>query len=604
LNFNNFNTLEKISINFNTDLDFLKYIANKEYIEKEPQAPQHKYISIRYIPKKNKKLKKQYREVLDIKSPYSIFYKELLKEIEKLTEENKSTFLTENAHGFVKGKGILSNAEQHINKKYIFKIDISNFFNSIKIDSIKNIFIKLGCDDRTAKIFSELCTYNNELKEGLNTSPILANLYCFNIDNELINIAGKYSVTYTRYSDDITFSSNSNYFPTIDELEEIFKKYKFKLKKEKTLFLEYGQSQYVTGLSISNPTHPRIPRRTKRKIRQDLYQLDKYFWDNESKDIETKLRNVYGKIVYVMGIEKDIGRNFKNKFLKILCKYEYDLTDVFKEAPAKLNDQVFHYTDETDIKINNNHYIGLSVVTIFGEDLKNNNTIVLNDLKEEIVTDIRNGLNQKQRENIFHYCDDNTYVKEKYQSTLRTIPFEAFIIFAKGNSKNMKKKEYQRVYYKIFDSIMYKVLSRFKQNNNYIYPEENSKISAEKLRNNLSNMRGISKFTLEIATKNEVLLSMPDYILGIFRDCIKSDLMPNIQKLKSGQTLNEDNKLNGILDKIRLVVDLDNQKYYARQNSNHLNCISMNKDIASNIKSPTIIDKIKSAWHTVIEKFK
>lgn len=598
MNFKNFSTLDKISINFNTDLDFLKYIANKEYISTQPQTSSQKYISIRNIPKKNRKLKKEYREVIDVKSPYSIFYKELLHEIEKIIEEKKSTFLMDNAHGFVKGKGILSNAAQHINKKYILKIDISNFFNSIKIDSIKNIFIKLGCDDVTAKIFSELCTYNNELKEGFNTSPILANLYCYDIDNELINIADKYSVTYTRYSDDITFSSNSDTFPSLDELEVIFKKYLFKLNKEKTLFLKNGQSQYVTGLSISNPTHPRIPRRTKRKIRQDLYQLDKYFLDNKFRDIETKLRNVYGKIVYVIGIEKDIGRAFKSKFLEILCKYEYDLTDIFKEAPSKLNDQVFHYTDETDIKINGNHYIGLSVVTIFGEELKEKNRIALKSLKEDIITDLRNGLNNEERERIFHYCDDNTYVKEKYQSILRTLQFEAFVIFTKGNSANMRQREYQQSYYKIFNSIMYKILSRFKNNNNFIYPEENSKISAQKLRDNLSNMIGLPKFKLEVATKDEILLSIPDYILGIFRDCIKKDLTPNIEKLKNGQTLNEDNKLNGILEKIRLVVDFDNKKYYARQNSNHLNCISINKEIANNIKqtNPTIIDKINAQW--------
>ena len=593
MNFTILNTLEQISKNFNINLDFLEYMTSQEYLKKNIKETEStlegfkiaytpKYMSIIKIPKKNKKRTSEYREVLNIKSPYDIFYKELLYRIENIIQENKNKFITENAHGFIKGKNILSNAKQHINKKYILKVDINNFFKSIKILSVNNIFIKLGCNEKNAKLFSKLCTYANVLQEGLNTSPILANLYCYDLDIELINLANKYNLTFTRYSDDITFSSENNHFPMIEELEQIFSKFSFVLNKDKTLFLKKGQSQYVTGLSISNPTYPRIPRKTKRKIRQDLYQLDKYFNDYQQ-DITYKLRRVYGKIVYTIGIEKELGKKYKQQFLEILNNNGYTLSSIFKDAPKHLSDQVFHYTDETDIKINDKHYIALSVITILNEDVRKNNINKLNNLKEDIITDFRNGLNQKQRENIFHYCEDNTYVKEKYQAILRTLNFEAFIIFIQGDSSNMKKRKYQESYYKIFNSMMYKILRRFKRNHNYIYPEENSKISKEKLIYNLSKIKGLPKFKLEIATKNEILLSIPDYILGIFRDCIKKDLTENIAKLKDGQKIKEDTKLNEILDKIRLVVDLSNNKYYARQNSNRLNCIDINKAIISDI---------------------
>jgi hypothetical protein len=242
----------------------------------------------------------------------------------------------------------------------------------------------------------------------------------------------------------------------------------------------------------------------------------------------------------VIGIEKELGKKYKKQFLEILDNNRYTLFSIFKDAPNHLCDQVFHYTDETDIKINNKHYMALSVISILNEDVRQNNIEKLKILKEEIITDFRNGLNQKQRENIFHYCEDNTYVKEKYQATLRTLDFEAFIIFIQGDSSNMKKREYQKSYYKIFDLMIYNVLRRFKRNHNYIYPEENSKISKDKLIDNLSKIQGIAKFKLEIATKNEILLSIPDYILGIFRDCIKKDLTENIAKLKDGQRIKED----------------------------------------------------------------
>ncbi len=243
MNFTILNTLEQISKNFNINLEFLQYISNKEYNtpKKIPTASSSKikgieiisipkYIFTIQIPKKNKKRFNEYREVIDIRSPYNIFYKELLFHIENIIKKDKKKFITENAHGFIKGKNILSNAKQHTNKKYILKIDVSNFFNSIKTSSINNIFIKLGCNETSAKLFSDLCTYDNVLKEGFNTSPILANLYCYNLDNELIYLSNKYNLTFTRYSDDITFSSDNNNFPKIEELEQIFSNYNFFIK--------------------------------------------------------------------------------------------------------------------------------------------------------------------------------------------------------------------------------------------------------------------------------------------------------------------------------------------------------------------------------------
>ena len=596
MNISNLNSLEKISKNFNTNLKFLEYIVKKEYtnlinldnktneilkLNLDLFTNTSVYISILKIPKKNKKNKDEYREVLKINTPYNIFYKELLYEIENIIKNNISDYITDNAQGFIKGRNILSNAEKHLNKKYLQKFDIKTFFNSINITSVYNIFIKLGCTQETAELFSQLCTYNNELKEGLNTSPILANLYCYDLDQELIKLSENYGFTYTRYSDDITFSSDTNNFPDIIELENILKKYSLELNSNKTLLTKYGQSQYVTGLSISNSLYPRVPKRLKKKIRQDLYQLEKFFYE-EKGEMEYKLRQVYGKIVYTMGIEKELGKKYKEKFLEILYKNSYHLNEIFEDSPKQLVNQVFHYTDESDIKINGKHYLALSVVSIFSEDLKESNKDKLITLKEDIVNDLRNGLNDKQRNGIFHHTSDNTYVKEQYQSLLRTLDFEAFIIFIDGNSNNMQKKDYQQTYYKIFNVIFYKILRRFKQYNNYLYPEENSKISINKLEENLKKLHGLPKFTISKATKNEILVSMPDYILGIFRDCIKEDLTEKYNKLKKGQTLNQANKLNEILDKIRLVIDLSNKKYYARQNNKRLNCMELNQQISSN----------------------
>ncbi len=598
---NHFNSLEVISLNFNIPIEFLLCMYTRQYAKSLPEdaqlnelsvlatqmllMPQH-YIVRNKIAKKNKKRVNEYREVVDIRPPYNNFYKELLEIFENKVQEDRQAFIHDNVHGFVKGKNILSNAKEHLNKKYIFKIDIKNFFHSINKNDLIPIFKKLGFEDEGAELFSNLCTYNDILKEGFNTSPMLANLYCYDLDKELITLSQKYSVICTRYSDDITFSSDINSFPSIQELEEILNRYGFELNHKKTLLTKFGQSQYVTGLSISNSQAPRVPRHLKKRVRQKLYYLNKFPKDHFiGIDVDKKLRKLYGNIVYILGIEKELGQKYKNQFLTILEQNNYKLSNLFKEAPLKFSANVSHYIDETDIIVENKkRYLALSVVSILHDELKRNNTKELNQLKDEMIKDFRNGLSDLQKSKLFHYAEDNIYAKEKYIAKLRELPFEAFIIYMDIGKVNLNKQEYQEAYYKVFNLLMYNVLRRYRNYQNIIFFEENSKISQEKLRNNLENIQSIPKFKLSSATKQEILLSIPDYILGIFRDCIKKDLTNNIASLKNGQTLKEENRLHEVLEKIRLVIDLNNKKYYARQEQQKLNCREINQAIIEDLK--------------------
>ena len=599
-NFHHLNSLAIISKNFNVSIEFLEFMNNVIYIN--PASTEelcsnfplnqsvllgsYNFFSTINIPKKNKKRSDQFREVIDIKSPFNNFYKELLYVFENKIKENEKYYIHENIHGFVKGKNIFSNAKEHLNQKYILKVDIKDFFQSINKDQLVKVFEKFGFQEEGAKLFSNLCTYKGLLKEGFNTSPLLANLYCFELDKELIELSKKYELNFTRYSDDITFSSNKNNFPEILEIREILKKYHFDLNDDKTRFLSYGQSQYVTGLSVSNIDYPRVPRKLKKRVRQKLYYLNKFDKDHflDSKK-NKKLRNLYGHIVYILGIEKELGKKYKTQFLDILERNNYKLKNIFKEAPLKLSNSVSHYVDETDIIIEKNQrYFALSVISIMDDDVKRQNIKNLEDLKNELTIDFRNGLSDSQKTKLFHYAEDNIYVKEKYIATLRGLSFEAFIIYINVEKIDLKKNGYQAAYYLLFNLIMYNVLRRYYRNNNIIFFEENTKISQTKLEEDLKDMRGIPKFKLFSANKNEILLSIPDYILGIFRDCIKKDLSKNMETLKEGQTLKEENKLNEILDKIRLVIDLTNSKYYARQEGNKLNCRELNEAIINELK--------------------
>jgi len=571
MHLNQLDSLEIISRSFNTSIDFLKSIYNNE--------KKKIYINLFDIPKKNPKHVKKYREVLQINRPYNLFYKELLHVIEQKIKLDIGSFISNIAHGFIKDRGVLTNAKQHLNKKHLFKVDIKDYFKSITKTGVKSVFLKLGFSENGAEIFSNLCTLDDILYEGFNTSPILANLYCYSLDLELKTLAEKYQVNISRYSDDITFSSDINNFPLIDEIKEIFLKYSFVINEDKTINLKYGQPQYVTGLSISNDKYPRVPKIMKRKIRQELYYLNKFpqnYFNIE--DGYKQLRSIYGKIVYILGIEKLLGKKYQSDFISILENNNLYLENIYMEAQQKKSDfSTYHYIDESETP--DKKTLILSLVSISGDFFKNTITDRLTSVKNDLVFDLRNGLTDMQRKKLFHYCEDNIMVKEKYIPILRELNIEVQLIF-KSAKESMDKEAYQNNYYAIFNSLIKNVLRRYRNSTNTIIVEENSKISLKTLEKIiLTRGNFFTNTVIAKGGKDDILLSIPDYILGIVRDCMKENFSERLEKLRIGQKLKEDTKFYEVSDKIRLIADLTNNQFFSRQNDNRLDCLKLNEYI-------------------------
>ncbi|HDV5613922.1 TPA: RNA-directed DNA polymerase, partial [Vibrio cholerae] len=122
-------------------------------------------------------------------------------------------------------------------------------------------------DIPAATVLAQLCTHNGRLPQGASTSPVLSNLASTSLDKKLVQIAKKFHLTYTRYADDLTFSSNKP-FPTIlvereiDEngkeihkvgrlLEQAIKDSGFEVSHHKTRLQHKSQRQEVTGLVVN-----------------------------------------------------------------------------------------------------------------------------------------------------------------------------------------------------------------------------------------------------------------------------------------------------------------------------------------------------------------
>lgn len=169
------------------------------------------------------------------------------------------------ANGFVKGKNIVTNAKLHVNKNFVFNIDIDSFFDSIHFGRVLGMFQRhpFSFPYKLAVALTQLVCYNGVLPQGAPTSPIISNFICRNLDNELIKIAKKYKVLCTRYCDDITFSTDLKRFPTEiayekngrfyigAELLSIFEKNNFKINELKVRMQIRGSRQMVTGVVVN-----------------------------------------------------------------------------------------------------------------------------------------------------------------------------------------------------------------------------------------------------------------------------------------------------------------------------------------------------------------
>lgn len=117
-------------------------------------------------------------------------------------------------HGFLKGRSIVTNAKQHKRKRYVFNVDLEDFYGSINFGRLRGLFrakpFNMG---EKAAASAQICTFENSLPQGAATSPVISNFITSELDRKLSSLARRYKLTYTRYADDITFSSNNRNFP-------------------------------------------------------------------------------------------------------------------------------------------------------------------------------------------------------------------------------------------------------------------------------------------------------------------------------------------------------------------------------------------------------
>lgn len=144
--------------------------------------------------------------------------------------------LPEHIQGSVKGKSNISNAKLHRSKKFHFLTDLSNFFPFVTNKMVFNCLRSYEFSPSVSHIITQLTTFKGHLPQGATTSSILANLVGLKFDVPIIEICQKNNIVYTRYVDDLTFSSNVDFEHLTKEILKVINDQGFLYSHAKTLY--------------------------------------------------------------------------------------------------------------------------------------------------------------------------------------------------------------------------------------------------------------------------------------------------------------------------------------------------------------------------------
>ena len=175
-----------------------------------------------------------------------------------------------NAHGFVDARSVASNAAGHAGKRWVLNVDLEDFFPTINFGRIRGLLLRppfeLGL--AAAAVCAQIVTHRNGLPQGAPTSPVLSNFIAAPLDRRLLRLARDHKLSYSRYADDITFSTDLPQFPPSiavreqiesggfrvaagDALEQAVRTCGFSINARKVRIQGRGVHQSVTGLCVN-----------------------------------------------------------------------------------------------------------------------------------------------------------------------------------------------------------------------------------------------------------------------------------------------------------------------------------------------------------------
>lgn len=515
------------------------------------------------IPKKNKK-----RGIRLVWEPTFLkaHYKALGRRLNNFFTHTVKDYPHPRAFGYIGGRNIRENARDHCGHTNLISIDLENFFPSIKASRVSDFLVSTGIELTVAELLSRFVTIGGTLPLGLPTSPTIANAICTPLDREMDALAQKYQTTFSRYADDITFSADKT-LPPLAEITACVQAHGFDIVESKTRRSRLGQAHYVTGLSVSDPLRPHVPRNKKRLLRQELYYAEKFglldhlhhLGIDDEQIIQHEINRLDGLVSFTAYHEPRLRARLRSTWEKILQQSgEYPSFE-----PKNLKDAPFHiYVDEAEYRRPDDVAIlALAMVVSQNQDLIDAATEeVLNaELSDPWAAGRRKVL---QTEGI-HFSQVTKDLQKAYVERLRFLPFEGYVAMAPLDPTN-----YEATYIKLLSYMIRRRLMAAESQAAYFVFEKNEKVRQSAVEQvieeafvalKLDNNRRPGMYTVEFAGKPNAGLSVPDCLLGALGRYLL------VKPRKENEPDLYERMFERIRDKYKLIFDLGNGREYSRR---------------------------------------
>ena len=273
------------------------------------------------------------------KRPLLLLQKKLTKILYACVEEHKKERKKDKlpfwpaSHGFQKKRTIVTNAHVHRRRRFVFNLDLEDFFGTINFGRVRGFFMNdkmFELNKDVATVIAQIACHENKLPQGSPCSPIISNLIGNILDSRLLALARDMQCTYTRYADDLTFSINKGLFPPDiavevpggqwvvgKKLHKTIKETGFTINAGKTRMSLKQSRQTVTGLVVNKKVN--IKREYYLSVRAMCYSLFNYGYYHKPYDKNEKivtLDSLEGTLSHIYFVKGRRDRNHRiNKSL-------------------------------------------------------------------------------------------------------------------------------------------------------------------------------------------------------------------------------------------------------------------------------------------------
>ena len=244
------------------------------------------------------------------------------------------------SHGFRPKYSIITNASVHRKKRYVFNMDLENFFGTINFGRVRGFFItnrNFELNPEVATVLAQIACHDNSLPQGSPCSPVISNLIGHLVDIRLAALASKASCSYSRYADDLTFSTNKKTFPVKvaravgDELNQwqvgnnlrkIIAKAGFTINDTKTRMQYKDSRQDVTGLVVNAKVNTRAEYRhmvramVHRLLKTGGYQFKQLTYNDGGDAVATEVEGTLNQLNGMLSFIDSINVHNRHKDLK------------------------------------------------------------------------------------------------------------------------------------------------------------------------------------------------------------------------------------------------------------------------------------------------